>query len=64
MLLGVAALFVGGYVITRRLAIVHLGAEGYRVRLVRGAGVRAAAWTDVAEAVTASPAACRSSSSS
>ena len=55
VLLGVAALFVGGYVVTTRLAIVQLGTEGYRVRLVRGAGVRAAAWTDVAEAVTASP---------
>ncbi|MEP9362812.1 hypothetical protein ABLE68_07600 [Nocardioides sp. CN2-186] len=54
-LVGVVALFVAGYVITARLAVVHLGAEGYRVRLVRGAGVKAAAWTEVTEAVTASP---------
>ncbi len=54
-LVGVVALFVAGYVVTARLAIVHLGTEGYRVRLVRGAGVKAAAWTEVAEAVTASP---------
>ena len=42
----------GGYVVTRRIAVVRLGADGYRVRLVRGAGVTAAGWTEVEEAVT------------
>lgn len=54
-LVGVVALFVAGYVITARLVIVHLGAEGYRVRMVRGAGVKVASWAEVTEAVTASP---------
>lgn len=49
------AVFGGGYLLTRRLVVVHLGPEGYRVRLVRGAGVKAAAWTDVTEAVTSTP---------
>lgn len=39
----------------RRVPAVHLGERGYRVRLVRGAGVREAGWKDVAEATTASP---------
>lgn len=52
---GVVATLVAGYTLTRRVAVVHLGAEGYRVRLVRGAGVTAAGWKEVDEAVTASP---------
>ena len=52
---GVAAVLTAGYVLTRRVAVVHLGPEGYRVRLVRGAGVPAAGWKDVDEAVTSSP---------
>lgn len=51
-LLGVAA---AAYVVLRRLPVVRLGPDGYRVRLVRGAGVDRAAWRDVTEAVTASP---------
>jgi hypothetical protein len=43
------------YVVTRRLAVVHLGSDGYRVRLVRGVGVAEATWKQVEEAVTASP---------
>ncbi|MFC5493647.1 hypothetical protein [Nocardioides caricicola] len=50
--LGLLAVAVGGYVVTRRIAVVRLGADGYRVRLVRGVGVAAAGWKDVREAVT------------
>jgi hypothetical protein len=56
------ALVVGGVVavvavhlVTRRVPIVRFEASGYRVRLVRGTGVAAAAWTEVTEAVTATP---------
>ena len=52
---GVAAVFVVGHLLTRRVAVVRLDAAGYRVRLVRGAGVSAAAWTEVQEVVTATP---------
>ena len=34
-----------------RAVVVRLGERGYRVRLVRGAGVREAAWRDVEDAV-------------
>lgn len=53
--LGVAGVFAAGHLLTRRVPVVRLDAAGYRVRLVRGAGVTAAAWTDVQEAVTATP---------
>lgn len=53
--LGAAAALGAAYVISQRVAVVHLGPEGYRVRLVRGAGVTAAGWREVEEAVTASP---------
>lgn len=50
--LGVLAVLVGGYVVTKRIAVVRLDPDGYRVRLVRGVGVPAARWKDVREAVT------------
>ena len=53
--LGVAGVLTAGYVVTRRVPVVHLGPEGYRVRLIRGVGVTAAGWTEVGEAVTTSP---------
>jgi len=37
----------------RRTPVVHLDDVGYRVRLIRGAGVREAGWNEVADAVTA-----------
>ena len=52
---GVAAVFAVGHLLTRRVAVVRLDPAGYRVRLVRGAGVSAAAWTEVQEAVTSTP---------
>ena len=44
---------LGTAVWLRRVTVVHFDAEGYRVRLVRGVGVAAAAWTEVDEAVAA-----------
>ena len=52
--LGVLVVLVSAYVL-RRTVVVHLGDDGYRVRLLRGVGVDRAAWTDVREAVTAAP---------
>jgi hypothetical protein len=54
-LLGLVAVFGLGYVLTRRAVVVHLDERGYRVRMIRGAGVPAAPWTDV-EAVAAATA--------
>ena len=53
--LGVVAVFGTGYALTRRVHVVHLDEEGYRVRAIRGAGVTAARWTDVEEVVAGSP---------
>lgn len=51
--LGAAGIAVAAYVVTRRVAVVHLDERGYRVRLVRGAGTTEAAWSEVEDAVTA-----------
>lgn len=50
--LGVAAVLLGGYVVTQRIAVVRLGPDGYRVRLVRGVGVTESGWKQVREAET------------
>ncbi len=55
VVVGAGATLATAYVIAQRVAVVHLGPEGYRVRLVRGAGVTAAGWHEVEEAVTATP---------
>ena len=52
---GLVAVLVVGYLLTRRAYVVRLAEDGYRVRMVRGAGVRAARWLEVEDAVTASP---------
>jgi hypothetical protein len=52
---GLVAVFGGGFVLTRRAYVVRLGEQGYRVRLIRGAGVTEARWKDVEDAVTTSP---------
>jgi hypothetical protein len=52
---GLAGVLVAGHLLTRRAYVVRLGEDGYQVRLVRGAGVREARWSDVEDAVTASP---------
>ena len=53
--LGLAAVLVAGHVLTRRMYVVRLGEDGYQVRMVRGAGVRTARWTEVEDAVATSP---------
>jgi hypothetical protein len=52
---GVVSVLVGGYLLTRRAYVVRLDRDGYRVRLVRGAGARGARWMEVQEVVTGSP---------
>ena len=51
---GLAASFVLGGWLFRR-PVVSLDEERYVVRMVRGVGVRSAAWTDVASLATSSP---------
>ncbi|HET8961930.1 hypothetical protein [Nocardioides sp.] len=53
--LGLLGVLVAGYLVTRRGYVVRLEDDGYRVRLVRGAGVRTARWSEVEDAVAATP---------
>ena len=53
--LGLVSVFGTGFALTRRAYVVRLGEEGYRVRMIRGAGVTEARWKDVEDAVTTSP---------
>ncbi len=55
LVLGLAGLFVMAWVLRSRVTVVHLDESGYRVAMVRGAGVKEARWSDVEDAVTASP---------
>jgi len=48
----VVAVVLGGFALGRTV-VVHLDDDGYRVRYVRGAGVRESRWVEVEEAVTA-----------
>ena len=48
----VVGVFATGWFLTRKTYVVHLDAEGYHVRYVRGAGVNRARWADVEDAVT------------
>lgn len=48
----VTGVFVLGFLLTRKWYVVRLTSDGYQVKLVRGAGVKAARWTDVQDAVT------------
>jgi hypothetical protein len=59
VVLVVVAVFGGGYLLTRRTYVVRADADGYRVRLVRGAGVKAAHWQDVEDVVAAHVAGAR-----
>ncbi|HVX53179.1 hypothetical protein [Nocardioides sp.] len=52
VLLGALVVLGATWWLRSRAWVVRCGEEGYAVRLVRGAGVRRAAWTDVADAVT------------
>ena len=53
--LAAVAILAVSVLLRSRLRVVELDDEGYRVRLVRGAGVRAARWRDVEDVVAASP---------
>ena len=53
--IGAAMVVVALVVPLRRVRVVALDDDGYRVRMIRGAGVHAARWRDVEEAVAASP---------
>jgi len=52
---GLVAVAVAVAAVLLRVDVVSLDDEGYRVRLIRGAGVTSARWADVTEAVAASP---------
>lgn len=51
-LVGIGALVVAAVVLSRRGWVVRFTEDGYRVQWVRGAGVVAARWKDVEDAVT------------
>ena len=51
VVLAVVAVLGGGLLLMRRTYVVRADADGYRVRLVRGAGVKAARWQDVEDVV-------------
>lgn len=52
VLAGAVVILAGAWWLRRGAWVVRCDESGYAVRLVRGTGVRAAAWTDVADAVT------------
>lgn len=52
VVLCVVGVFAIGWLLNRRAYIVRTTDDGYRVRFVRGAGVKQARWLDVEEAVT------------
>ncbi len=54
-LLGLVTLSGTAWWLRSRASVVTLTAQGYDVRLLRGAGVRSASWTEVREVVTTSP---------
>jgi hypothetical protein len=51
VVLAVAAIFVVGFLLTRKAWVVRLAEAGYQVRFVRGAGVKQARWKDVEDVV-------------
>jgi hypothetical protein len=53
--LGVVGMFVLGWWLRNRAYVIRFEADGYRVGLVRGAGVRRARWADVTDAGATSP---------
>ncbi|MCY7395464.1 MAG: hypothetical protein LH468_04780 [Nocardioides sp.] len=55
LVLGVVGVFGLGWWLRSRAYVVRCGPEGYRIGLVRGAGVKQARWTEVEDAVAATP---------
>jgi apolipoprotein N-acyltransferase len=52
VLVGLVGLAVMGWWLRRRAFLLQAAPDGYTVRMVRGAGVKAARWTEVEDAVT------------
>jgi hypothetical protein len=52
VVLAVVGVFGLGFLLRQRAYVVRTTADGYRVRFVRGAGVKQARWADVEELVT------------
>ncbi|WP_110207701.1 hypothetical protein [Nocardioides daejeonensis] len=52
VVVSVVGIFAVGALLTRTGYVLRLTDDGYRVRLVRGAGVKQARWADVEELVT------------
>ncbi|MDX6302825.1 MAG: hypothetical protein QOF53_4039 [Nocardioidaceae bacterium] len=59
VLLAAAGVVALGLAATRGVAVVRLGEAGYRIRFVRGAGVRQGRWKDVEDVTTATVAGAR-----
>jgi len=55
LVVGLSGMFVLGNWLRSKAYVVRLGAEGYEVRMIRGAGVKQAAWSEVEDVLTASP---------
>lgn len=55
LLAGVVGIFWLAWWLRTRAYVVRFEEDGYRVRLVRGAGTTRAGWKEVEDAVTASP---------
>lgn len=55
IVLGVVGVFTLAWVLRSKAYVVRCDADGYRVRFVRGAGVKQARWVEVENAATASP---------
>lgn len=55
LVVGLLGLFGGAGWLRAKAYVVHLDEHGYRVGLVRGAGVKRARWADVQDAVAAHP---------
>ena len=55
LVVGLVGLFWLGTWLRSRAYVVRLDAAGYEVRMIRGAGVKQAAWSEVEDVVTATP---------
>jgi hypothetical protein len=59
VVLAVVGVFSLGFLLVRKWYVVRLDDTGYQVRFVRGAGVKAARWTDVEDLQTSTVAGAR-----
>ncbi|NGN91849.1 hypothetical protein G5C66_03740 [Nocardioides sp. KC13] len=56
LVVGVIAVIGFGWWLRNKAYVLRASAQGYKIALVRGAGVREARWADIQEAVTTMPA--------